>query len=82
MAVSKQNFYSTYGKESLTIMINTGDLYFNAFASQEGHGILQVPTSLQGAREVGGMHNKYALNLAGPEPKISCMEDQRLKPRP
>jgi hypothetical protein len=42
---------------------------------------LQVLTSLQGARDGGNMHKKSALNLAGPEPKISCMENHRLKPR-
>lgn len=83
MGVSKQNFYSAYnGKARLTIMINSGDPYLNAITAQERNGILQILTSLQGAREGGGMHRKSALNLAGPEPKIYCMEDQRLKPRP
>lgn len=62
-------------------MINSWDPYLNAFTSQEGHRI-QVLTSLQGAREGGGMHKKSALNLACPEPKVSCIEDHKLKPRP
>jgi hypothetical protein len=52
LGVSKQNFYSAYnGKAGLMIMINSWDLYLNAFTSQERRGILQVLTSLQWARE-------------------------------